>query len=102
MNFLNRYRWFLIFFCLLFSATVSGAEETSPAYPSNQNKQLQNQIDDLNNQLDIREMEADGLKSAIKDQQEQIDDLKSAPLGGAETKPTNNKIHLISMPYFFA
>ncbi|MDO9264197.1 MAG: DUF3373 family protein, partial [Desulfosalsimonadaceae bacterium] len=77
MNFLNRYRWFLFFFCLLFSATVSGAEETSPAYPSNQNKQLQNQIDDLNNQLDIREMEADGLKSAIKDQQEQIDGLKS-------------------------
>ncbi|RJP87751.1 MAG: DUF3373 family protein [Desulfobacteraceae bacterium] len=76
MNFLNRCNCFLFFLCLLFSATVSVAEENYPVHPS-QTNQLQNQVDDLNNQLDIRAMEADGLKSAIKDQQEQIDMLKT-------------------------
>ncbi len=77
MSFQNRCMYSFLFLCLLFFAASSGAAENSPAYSEGENKQIQNQIEELNNQLDIRAMEADGLKNAIKDQQEQIDNLKS-------------------------
>jgi len=77
MSFVNRCNCVLFFLCLLFFAAVSGAEESSSPYAESRNKQLQNQVDELNTQLDIRKMEADALKSAIKEQQEQIDGLKT-------------------------